>query len=136
MQHHNYSRLLTAAQGGLEIIDVLIEILRLEPLKEDPRIVELRAVLAEIAAEEALHKASVESVKCCVCKQFLPHVYFNYNQDGVLLKFCTKECAAKLSEMMNEVVFKPRPIDTLAQDQKELPAEYAEIVSKNFWELV
>jgi len=136
MNSDNYSRLLTAAQGGLEVLDVLIETLHLEPLKQDPRIMKLRAVLAEIAAEEALHKASMESVQCCVCKQFLPHTYYSYFSEGVELKFCCQACADRMTEMINEIVFKPRPIDTLAQDQKELPAEYAEIVSKNFWELV
>lgn len=136
MPHHNYSRLVRAAQGGLEVLDVLIETLHLGPLKQDPRLVELRAVLAEIAAEEAVHKASVESVKCCVCKQFLSHTYFSYTHEGVELKFCCQACADKTTEMINAAVFETRPIDTLAQDQKELPAEYAEIVSKNFWELV
>jgi hypothetical protein len=141
MPQQHYVRLVTAAQGGLEVLDVLIETLRLEPLKEDPRIKALRGVLADIAIDEAVHKASIESVKCVVCKQFLPHSYFSHSQEGVVLKVCSKECLDKVPTMLNEAIFKAamlktRPIDTLAQDQKELHAEYAEIVSKNLWELV
>jgi hypothetical protein len=123
MAQSHYTRLVAAAQGGLEVLDVLIETLHLEPLKEDPRIKELRGVLADIA----------DADKCCVCKQLLPeeHSCYSYPQEGREWWVCSEECFYKVSEML-----KTRPIDTLAQDQKELPAEYAAIVSKNFWGLV